>query len=66
MSPKLLIAVALLSICENILVVGGTKIIGVPPIEQDLYNPIVNKETGKKTWHCLGDPKIILNYDQIN
>jgi protein kinase C substrate 80K-H len=66
MSPKLLIAVALLSICENILVVGGTKIIGVPPNEQDLYNPIVNQETGEKTWHCLGDPKIVLNYDQIN
>lgn len=66
MPLKLLIAAVLLSICENILVVGGAEIIGVPPNEQALYNPIVNQETGEKTWHCLGDPKIVLNYDQIN
>ena len=66
MLQRLLIAAVLVSVYESNLVVGGTKIMGVSPNEQNLYKPIVNQETGEKTWHCLGDPEIILNYDQIN
>ncbi|CUM46092.1 uncharacterized protein AC631_01397 [Debaryomyces fabryi] len=66
MSLRLLIAAVLLTIYGNISVVCGAEVIGIPPNEQDLYSPIVNHETGEKTWRCLGDPNIVLNYDQIN
>lgn len=47
------------------LVKAETSVIGVPPSKQELYQPIVDS-SGKKTWHCLSDPSIVLSYDQIN
>lgn len=66
MSLRLLITAVLLAIYGKILVVCGTEVIGVSPNEQDLYSPIIDPETGEKLWHCLGDPNIVLNYNQIN
>lgn len=40
-------------------------IIGVPPEKVHLYDPIINAD-GEQKWKCLGDPSIVLNYDQIN
>lgn len=41
-------------------------IIGVSPEDQHLYNPIIEAGSGKRTWKCLGNPEIVLSYDQIN
>ncbi|ODV66419.1 hypothetical protein HYPBUDRAFT_153268 [Hyphopichia burtonii NRRL Y-1933] len=38
---------------------------GVPPSKQKLYEPTIDS-SGRKTWHCLSDPSIVLSYDQIN
>lgn len=40
--------------------VAAAKIRGVSPENQHLYVPEQNK------WHCLLDPSIVLNFDQIN
>lgn len=47
------------------LVKADNTVIGVPPSKQELYQPTVDS-SGKKTWHCLSDPSIVLSYDQIN
>lgn len=60
---KVLAAFILLSIFKK---VNGSSIIGINPSERELYEPNVNEETGEEYWHCLGDPSIILRYDQIN
>ncbi|ODV78192.1 uncharacterized protein CANTADRAFT_7642 [Suhomyces tanzawaensis NRRL Y-17324] len=45
-------------------IASDAQIRGVPPSDQHLYAPVDNN--GVKQWHCLGDPSIILSYDQIN
>lgn len=57
---------AILSIYGCLSSVGAKSIVGVSPENQGLYTPVIDKATGQKKWHCLGDPNIILSYDQIN
>ncbi|ODV63236.1 Gtb1p ASCRUDRAFT_51950 [Ascoidea rubescens DSM 1968] len=40
---------------------ANTKVIGVAPAHQHLYEP----DTGNK-WHCLSNSEIMLDFDQIN
>lgn len=47
---------------------GSTKaerIRGVLPSEEHLYVPEYS-DTGEQIWRCLGDPSIVLSYNQIN
>ncbi|CUM68594.1 uncharacterized protein PRCAT00006321001 [Priceomyces carsonii] len=45
--------------------VSANQIRGVEPSKQNLYQPI-EETSGKKTWHCIGDPSIVLSYEQVN
>lgn len=49
----------------NLAILVAATVIGVPPEKQDLYKPFED-DSGLLKWRCLGDPSIIINFDQIN